>query len=127
MATSYFHEPAFSPQAGVVTMRPSSTALLTIDSEDRFQNGLIPDASGRVIVPATGYPLSRYLLSLPKAANNVSPYNFTIVKNESVMNGFFTRIGLTEVVFHWGVPNINKKTSQINVEWSVSGLSLIHI
>ena len=119
MATSYFEKPAFSPQSDVMTVRPSSTALLTIDSEDRFQQGLIPDASGNVVVPASGYPLSRYVLSLTNpTAYNVSPYNFTIVKNESIMNGYFTRLGLTEVVFPWTIPNINKKTSEIIVNWS---------
>jgi len=120
-ATNYFEKPAFSPESGVVTVRPSSTALLTIDSEDRFQKGLIPNASGAVVVPASGYPLSRYILSLPAGAYNVSPYDFTIVKNESIMNGFFTRLGLTEVCFPWGIPNINKKTSQMGVQWTVSG------
>ena len=57
MATSYFEQPAFSPQANVVTTRPSSTALLTIDSEDRFQQGFIASESGNVVVPASGYPL----------------------------------------------------------------------
>ena len=125
-ATNYFEKPSFSPEAGVITVRPSSTALLTIDSEDRFQKGFIPDASGNVVVPATGYPLSRYILSLPKGAYNATPYDFTIVKNESIMNGFFTRLGLTEVCFPFGIPNINKKTSQIGIEWTVSGSATLH-
>lgn len=120
-ATNYFEKPSFSPEAGVVTMRPSSTALLTIDSEDRFQKGLIPDGSGNVVVPASGYPLSRYILSLSVGAYNATPYDFTIVKNESIMNGYFTRLGLTEVCFPFGIPNINKKTSDIQVRWTVSG------
>ena len=121
MATSYFEQPAFSPQANVVTTRPSSTALLTIDSEDRFQQGFIADDSGNVVVPASGYLLSRYILSQPNPATyNVSPYNFTIVKNENTMNGYFTRLGLTEIVFPWTIPNINPKTNTMVVRWAAA-------
>jgi len=105
-ATNYFEKPAFSPEAGVVTVRPSSTALLTIDSEDRFSN----------------YPQERLALGNPTGtAYNQSPYNFEIVKNESIMNGYFTRLGLTEISFPWTIPNINPKTQEIIVNWSVSG------
>jgi len=105
-ATNYFEKPAFSPEAGVMTVRPSSTALLTIDSEDRFAN----------------YTQERLALgNLTGNAYNQSPYNFEIVKKESIMNGFFTRLGLTEVCFPWTIPNINPKTQQVIVNWSVSG------
>ena len=67
------------------TIRNPSTAILAIDSEDRFEN----------------YEVQR---SNPVAS---SPYDFSIQKNQSLMNGFFTRIGLTEVVFPWVIPNIS--------------------
>lgn len=35
-----------------------------------------------------------------------SPWDFQIVKNQSLFNGFFTRIGATEVVLEWQNPNI---------------------
>jgi len=35
-----------------------------------------------------------------------SPWDFQIVKNQSLFNGFFTRIGATEVVLEWNQPNI---------------------
>lgn len=76
-----------------MTIRPSSTALLTIDSEDRYKN----------------YTEAR--------AKPTSPYNFTISKNESLMNGFFTRLAVTEVNFPWTIPNINDKTNKIIVNW----------
>jgi hypothetical protein len=105
-ATNYFEKPSFSPEAGVMTVRPSSTALLTIDSEDRFAN----------------YTQERIALgNVAGNAYNQSPYNFEIVKNESIMNGFFTRLGLTEICFPWTIPNINPKTQQVVVNWSVSG------
>lgn len=107
MATQFYKAPDFSPQAGVVTQRPSSTALLTIDSEDRFQQGYVEE---------------RVALTLSNSPNN-SPYDFTIIKNESIMNGFFTRLGLTEVVFPWAIPNINTKTNQMIVKYGPSQTS----
>jgi hypothetical protein len=35
-----------------------------------------------------------------------SPWDFVISKNQSLFNGFFTRIGATEVVLEWQNPNI---------------------
>ena len=35
-----------------------------------------------------------------------SPWNFQIVKKQSLFNGYFTRIGATEVVLEWNNPNI---------------------
>jgi hypothetical protein len=52
---------------------------------------------------------------------NVSPYDYTIRKAESLMNGFFTRIGISEVNFPWGIPNVNRKTQQIIVIYSFQG------
>jgi hypothetical protein len=97
-ATNYFEKPAFSPESGVMTVRPSSTALLTIDSQNRFDNYLQQNAA---------------LTSI--TANNNSPYDFSITKRESIMNGFFTRLGLTEVCFPWTIPNINPKTNTMVV------------
>ena len=70
-------------------IRMPSTALLTIDSEDRYT-----DYSGATIKQS-------------------SPYDFTISKRESLMNGFITRVGISEVVFPWLIPNINAKSRQI--------------
>jgi hypothetical protein len=73
------------------TIRLPSTALLTIDSKDRD-----PD-----------YKKNQAGIS--------SPYDFAIRKTESLMPGFITRLGVSEVVFPWTVPNINDKTYQIGV------------
>ncbi len=84
-----------------VTQRPSATALLTIDSEDRFQT--YPDK--RAVMDSRGY--------------NWNPYDFQIVKNEALMNGFFTRVGVSEIVFPTAaLPNINTTTNTIEVAWS---------
>jgi hypothetical protein len=80
------------------TIRMPSTALLTIDSEDRYDRGgsAIVDFLDQSLVPT-------------------SAYNFTIRKNESLMPGFMTRIGVSEVVFPWTIPNINAKTNKIKI------------
>lgn len=76
-----------------MTIRPSSTALLTIDSEDRIQ---------------------AYIDYLGVNPVTPSPYNFSIRKTESLMPGFMTRIGVSEISFPWTIPNINLKTNQIS-------------
>jgi hypothetical protein len=74
-----------------VTVRPSSTALFSVDSADRY-------ASYQA-----------------RAAAPTGPYSFSISKSESLLNGFFKRIALTEVVFPYYIPNINSKTDTILV------------
>ena len=73
------------------TVRPSSTSLLCVDSEDRYND----------YVAATNAPSS--------------PYNFKINQPKTLMNGFFTRIAVSEVVFPWTIPNINAKTRTIDI------------
>lgn len=80
-----------------VTIRQSSTALLTIDSEDRYNS----------------YIQSRNITS--------TPYNFSITKTESLMPGFITRLGVSEVVFPWAIPNVNLKSQTIAVSYFLNG------
>jgi hypothetical protein len=82
-----------------MTLRPASTALLTIDSEDRFT-----DLSVLSTVPTPS-----------------SPYDFAISKSESLMAGFMTRIGISEVCFPWTIPNINAKTHTMLYRYSIAG------
>ena len=86
-----------------VTQRLPFTALLAIDSEDRFSNL----QAARDDTGALSTTLTR------------TPYSFTITKNESIMNGFFTRLGLSEMVLPWIIPNINPKTNAITVLYNV--------
>jgi len=72
------------------TIRQPSTALFTVSSKDRFV-----DYADRQLNYATQYR---------------SAYDFLIARNQSIFNGFFTRIGLTEIVFPYTIPNINEKT-----------------
>ena len=64
-----------------VTVRPSSTALLSVDSLDREQT------------PGSG-----------------TSANFIINKNQSLFNGFFHRIALNEIVLDWCIPNVSAYT-----------------
>jgi len=45
--------------------------------------------------------------SLDKSRPTETAWDFRIVKNQSILNGFFTRIAATEVVLEWDTPNIS--------------------
>lgn len=83
------------------TIRMPSTSLLAVDSEDRNQT----------------YSVARTL--------NSNPYSYTITKKENIMNGFFTRIGVTEIVLPWVIPNINPKTNKILVNAKIGALPTV--
>ena len=90
--------PVYSARdVNVFTSRLSSTSLLCIDSNDRFKNNA--DTRDETIRAAS------------------TAYDFQITKNESLMNGFFTRLGVTEVMFQWMVPNINFQTSIVGFDY----------
>lgn len=86
-----------------ITVRPSSTALFCVDSADRYAS--VQD----------------------RAAGTTSPYQFNIVKNQALLNGFFKRIALTEVVFPYYIPNINSRTDSINVSENGGAFSTVTI
>jgi hypothetical protein len=83
-----------------VTERSPAYAILAIDSEDRYRDYLAARVTG-------------------EGAYNASPYDFQITKNESMMNGFFTRLALTEVNFPWVIPNINGRTNEIIINYKI--------
>jgi hypothetical protein len=64
-----------------VTLRVPATANLMIDSQDGTKD--------------------------PTGLIRLNPWNFQIFKKQSVINGFFTRVGTTEVVLEWNNPNIS--------------------
>ncbi len=72
-----------------VTIRQPATANLMIDSNDR---------------DSTRFP---------------SAWDFQITKSQSIQNGFFTRIGTTEVVLEWCEPNLVLQT----ITFDISGAS----
>ena len=74
-----------------VTFRPSATANLMIDSEDRN---------------TTLY---------------ASPFQFQIQKSQSLLNGFFTRIATTEVNLDWCEPNVSIGLKNNTAAFDLSG------
>jgi hypothetical protein len=53
-----------------------------------------------------------------------NPGSFTIQKKSAILNGFFTRIGVTEVVLDWGIPNISSYYSNNTFTVTVLGVQL---
>ena len=53
--------------------------------------------------------------------DELSPWDFQITKNYSILNGFFTRIGTTEVVLEWCQPNISSSLGNNQLVIDVSG------
>jgi len=82
-----------------ITIRQPATANLFVDSTDRY------DLSGNNTTSST-------------------PFNFQITRNNSIMNGFFTRIGLTELNLNWDVPNISSDASSNLILLDVSGSAI---
>lgn len=72
----------FGGEEECITQRPTSTALFCISSVDRY---------------STVEQLR---------ADTSTPYRFTITKNESLLNGFFTRLALSEIRFPFTLPNV---------------------
>jgi hypothetical protein len=68
----------FVPTEKGVPIRFPSTANLLIDSVDRY-----------------GY-----------SGGDTTAGSFTIQKNQSILNGFFSRIAPTEITLNWAVPNV---------------------
>jgi len=48
-------------------------------------------------------------------------YNVTIQKPNALMNGYFTRIGLTEMVLNWNIPNISALYGNHRLIYDTSG------
>jgi len=78
----------FIPTEKGVPIRQPSTANLMVDS----QNRATIDLSGNV--------------------EYGTPANFYINKRQSILNGYFTRIGVTEVVLEWFQPNVNNEEDE---------------
>ena len=74
---------AFGVEKGTL-IRVPATANLMVDSANR---PVILDASG--------------------ISNISSPWDFSIVRQQPLINGFFTRVGTTEVVLEWCLDNIS--------------------
>jgi hypothetical protein len=91
LARQHMFADAAEVQDRAVTVRPSSTALFSVDSADRYASQL-----------ASQFGIA-------------SPYNFSITRGQSLLNGFFKRIAVTEIVFPYFIPNVNSQTKVIKV------------
>jgi hypothetical protein len=65
-------------------IRPPATAVMTIDSRDRVS-----------VDRATGY-----------RTDTTTPYQIYINKQQTLMNGYFTRIAMSEINMQWNIPNV---------------------
>lgn len=54
-------------------------------------------------------------LTQSRSAASSSPFNFTINKRENMLAGSFTRVGLTEFVMPYNIPNVNNATNKFIV------------
>ena len=80
-------------------IRQPATANLMIDSGDRYEyNELYPN-----------------------------PFNFQIQKTQALLNGYFTRIGVSEVVMEWCEPNIASVNNFVAVDLSGGGSAQLDI
>ena len=80
-----------------ITVRPSSTALFCVDSEDRYNS----------------YPQRR--------TSPTFPFTMSIVKNQALLNGFFKRVALTELRMYWTLPNIHQAWGNNTITWNTGG------
>ena len=60
-------------------------------------------------------------------AKNPSPFDFLIAKNQSLFNGFFTRIGATEVVLEWNTYNVSDLWENNTIRFTVAGGTVVDI
>lgn len=81
----------FEPAEKGVTIRVPSTANLMISSRDRM------DLSG-------GVPIFTY-------TQQPNPWSFQITRRQALLNGYFTRIGMTEMVLDWKEPNVSPNST----------------
>lgn len=86
---------AYNTSEKTSTFRVPSTANLQVDSTDR------PNPYQTSVV------------------------NFAINKPESILNGFFTRVGLTEIVLEWDTPNIQSRANNTTLIVDISGTGIL--
>lgn len=101
LAMKHMFKSAEEVEDRAVTVRPSSTALFCVDSSDRYAS------------------------YNDRATGGTTPYSFQITKKESLLNGFFKRIALTEIVFPYWIPNINSRTDTILVSDNGGALTAV--
>ena len=77
-----------------VPQRPPASAYLLIDSLDRYENSQFGADN-------TNIALLKYM-----AGDDPSASNFTIQRNTPLLNGYFTRLAITQVQFEYNLPSV---------------------
>jgi hypothetical protein len=76
-----------------VATRPPAYAHLLIDSIDRYKNPQLGSEAGDPIIP--------WVFGQPPKGND-----FRIERNQALINGYFTRIAITQLQFTYAVPTV---------------------
>lgn len=100
----------------VLIARQPATALFCIDSGDRFR----PE---NYTFSGNAQQRQQQYQTLQQQ-NKVNQYNdFTIAKNQNLIQGGFTRIGVNEIRFPWAIPNINGRNNKVWCQFNNSTLT----
>ena len=87
-------------EQGGVNIREPSTALLGVQSSDRY--------SGRKYTSTYSTPV----VVVPQS----SPYDFTLTTPaQNLLTGFFTRLAVNEIQFKWSLPTLTSRNNKIIV------------
>lgn len=100
---------------GATTVRPPAFAELLVDSMDRYgtQN------------PSNKANDANALLRR-EIENQIPANNFDFQKNQAQLQGYFTRIAITDLEIDWRTPNINERNSELLVGVSTTVGSTIY-
>lgn len=82
-----------------VDIRNPSSALFGVSSADRYENPAVRAFNGAK-----------------------SPFKFTLNSNQNFMNGFFTRVALTEVKFTWAIQTITGNNNKLNLQYKIGAV-----
>ena len=84
-----------------VDIRNPSTAFLGVDSADRYTN------------------------LIQQGNTSTTPYDVNLSASQNYLNGFFTRLALTEVKFPWAIPTITTRNNKIGLVTTIGGISTL--
>jgi hypothetical protein len=56
---------------------------------------------------------------------STSPYDFQITRQQSIFNGFFSRVATTEVVLEWCQDNVPQSTLGVDISGSAHSLTIV--
>jgi len=97
---------SLSRQQDGVQIREPATALFCINSYDRYAQQPLTSNAPRFYAPT-------------------SPYDFTIQASQSLFQGFFTRLAVSEVNFNWSIPTITGRNNRIGLVYGTAGFGAV--